>query len=76
METKTIFVVTPANRYSIYVDYEGEYVSAMYAAPTGAPYGQEFVFYPYKDQTLDELVNEVCGSPDEWFAAGYASMEA
>lgn len=44
--TKTLFVVTPRNRYRIFADMDEGFVSMMYASPTGAPYGQEFVMYP------------------------------
>lgn len=70
--TKTLFVVTPRNRYSIFADMDEGFVSMMYASPTGAPYGQEFVMYPDENHTIEQLLNDVAGRPDAYAVAHYA----
>lgn len=65
--TKTSFIVTTANRYSVFADMTPgeEFVSLMYATPTGTPYGREAVLYP-KDESIGSLFASVCGQPDDY----------
>lgn len=65
--TKTAFVVTATNRYSVFADMTpgDEFVSLMYATPTGIPYDPEVILYP-EDQSMDDLFASVCGRPDDY----------
>lgn len=70
--TKTAFVVTATNRYSVFADMTpgDEFVSLMYATPTGIPYGREVVLYP-EDKFMDDLFAAVCGQPDDYMVKSY-----
>lgn len=70
--TKTAFVVTAINRYSVFADMTpgDEFVSLMFATPTGAEYGREVILKP-DGRSIQDLFAAVCGQPDDYMVNSY-----